>query len=84
MTEDEKDDLLESKSDIPTAQQENNVSDTIRAPGPYRLHKIDGANLTRPHATFDEAESEARRLVALYPDSSYLIAQEVARVVSHG
>uniref|UniRef100_UPI0035C95CF4 hypothetical protein n=1 Tax=uncultured Sphingomonas sp. TaxID=158754 RepID=UPI0035C95CF4 len=39
---------------------------------------------TRPprfrHPTFDSAETEAKRLLGLFPESTFVIIQEVARV----
>ncbi|ALJ15331.1 hypothetical protein [Sphingopyxis macrogoltabida] len=57
------------------------MSVTIREPGGYRVHKADAVRLTKPHPTFAAAEREAKRLVGLYPDHSYIVAQEVARVM---
>lgn len=60
------------------------MSITIREPGGYRLHKVDGVRLTQEHPTFEKAEREAKRLRRLYPEHSYIIAQDVAKVVPHG
>lgn len=56
------------------------MSQTIRAAGPFRLHKANPARPRRQHATFESAEGEARRLHAQDPTSSFVILQEIARV----
>ena len=70
-------------AEIPTAQQENDVSKTIREPRGYFVHKA-GSSRRQELPTFEEAEAEARYIQALSPDQSFIIAQEVARVVPHG
>lgn len=61
--------------------------------GSYLLFRKKGSALvrgaavkerTRPprfrHPTFDSAETEAKRLLGLFPESTFVIIQEVARV----
>ncbi len=60
------------------------MTQTIRCAGPFRLHKADPARPRREHATFEEAEAEARRLQAQNPGQCFVIAQEIARVSANG
>lgn len=60
------------------------MTQTIRCAGPFRLHKADPARPRRQHPTFEAAEAEAKRLQAMNPDQSFVIAQEVARVIANG
>lgn len=52
--------------------------------GPFRISKAEPVRPRRQHGTFAEAEAEARRLSRANPGSAFVIAQEVARVVSTG
>lgn len=74
---------MAAAADIPPARQENEMSDTIRAPGGYFIHKA-GSNRRREIPTLEAAEAEARTIQALSPEHSFIIAQEIARVVPHG
>lgn len=59
-------------------------STTVRLGGPYRLHKAEPARPRRAHPSFERAEAEARRLLAINPGDTIIIAREVARVVRNG
>ncbi len=59
--------------------------------GDFLLFRKDGQGMRRPrggaahpprvrHKTFDAAETEASRLLGLFPDSTIIILQEVGRV----
>jgi hypothetical protein len=56
------------------------VSRTICEAGGFFIHKA-GSNRRREIATFEQAEAEAQVIQALNPEHSFVIAQEVARVV---
>lgn len=68
-------------ADIPTAQQEKDMSEITRSDGPFILNKADPARPRRQHKTFEKAETEARRLATNNPGSEFVISQEVARVL---
>jgi hypothetical protein len=67
-------------------------TDTKSFSGNYLLFRKDGQKLKRErraeaarppqfrHPSFASAEAEAQRLLGLYPESSFIILQEVARV----
>lgn len=73
---------MAAAAEIPTAQQENDMSATTRPAGAYILNKADPAKPRRQHRTFEAARTEAGRLAALNPGSEFIISQEIARVVS--
>jgi hypothetical protein len=56
------------------------MNQTIRIDGPFRLHKADPARPRRAHTSFEAAEAEANRLVALDPTATFIISREEARV----
>ena len=68
------------------------VAHTKRFSGSFLLFRKSGAALKRMgvkdqqqpprfrHPTFDAAAAEARRLLLLYPESTFIIIQEVGRV----
>lgn len=68
------------------------TTNTKTFPGSYLLFRKDGQNLKRRtgertarpprfrHPTFESAETEARRLLGKYPQSTFVILQEVGRV----
>lgn len=69
------------------------VAETKPFNGSYLLFRKKGAALvrggaakerTKPprfrHPTFESAETEAKRLLGLFPESTFVIIQEVARV----
>lgn len=66
-------------------------TDTKSFSGSYLLFRKDSNKLARPrgskprppkfrHQSFDAAETEAKRLLDIHPDSTFVILQEVARV----
>lgn len=69
-------------AEIPTVQQENNMSATTRPAGAFILNKADPAKPRRQHRTYEIAEREAHRLAGLNPGTEFIISQEIARVVS--
>lgn len=60
------------------------MSAIIREAGPFRIRKAYPARSRREHQSIEAAETEAKRLQALNPEQSFVIEQEVARVVPHG
>lgn len=60
------------------------MSEVIREPGPFRIRKAYPARSRREHRSIEAAETEAQRLQALNPEQSFVIEQEVARVVPNG
>lgn len=67
-------------TDIPTAQQENDMSATTRPAGAFILNKADPAKPRRQHRTYEVAEKEAQRLATANPGTEFIISQEIARV----
>lgn len=68
------------------------IPETKSFSGSYLLFRKDGAKLKRPgakstpraprfrHPDFESAEREAQRLLGIFPDSTFIVLHEVARV----
>lgn len=56
------------------------MTQTVRCSGAFRLQKANPVRPRRQHATFQAAESEAKRLHAQDPTTAFLILQEIACV----
>lgn len=56
--------------------------DVLVGDGPYRIQKA-GRRRDVAHGRFATAEAAALRLVAAFPDETFIITREVARVSRH-
>lgn len=86
--------ILAAVTDVVAAQPPElpTVANTKRFAGNFLLFRKNGNGLKRPghrdqrrpprfrHPTFEAAEEEAKRLLAQFPDSTFVVIQEVGRV----